>query len=58
MLEDGARRHGVAMGTSVKDRAATEALLAKGYRFFTGPSDFEPVIKAAADFATPAAKAA
>ena len=54
MFEEGARRHGVPLGTSVPDFAAAEKLMDKGYRFFTGPSDFEPVIRAARDWMTAA----
>jgi len=56
MFEEGARKHGVALGTSVPDFAAAEKLMDKGYRFFTGPSDFEPVIRASRDWVA-AAKA-
>jgi hypothetical protein len=47
-------RHGVALGTSVPDFATAESLMPRGYKSFTGPSDFEPVIRAAQDWVSAA----
>jgi hypothetical protein len=44
------------MGASVGSREQADQMLERGYRFFTGPSDMEPVIKAADAFAHPPAK--
>jgi 4-hydroxy-2-oxoheptanedioate aldolase len=46
-IEECANASNVPLGRSVANRTVAASYLNKGYRFFTGPSDFESIITAA-----------
>eukprot|EP01124_Arcella_intermedia_P005411 TRINITY_DN1319_c0_g1_i1.p2 TRINITY_DN1319_c0_g1~~TRINITY_DN1319_c0_g1_i1.p2 ORF type:complete len:171 (+),score=24.12 TRINITY_DN1319_c0_g1_i1:359-871(+) len=51
-VEGIAARYGVPFGGSVGSRAEAQGLMAKGWRFFTGPADFQSIYAAVKSFAT------